>query len=229
MSNRDGGWPPPYFPPLGSLRSRDWNLKTEFAGRTVLPTPGNRSLHGESWSEGKAALCLMADPRVRLVQEQPALVKYVDLAGKERDHTVDLLAHMHDGSRTAVLVKPRAIAIEEDLLGMMRLLAAQVPVSFADRWMHMHEGHMTRDVVDNAGLIVGVLTDGPRSDDALVGRIAAMVDIPTRIRDVVRSLGADAFRAVVRLIADGALRVSDGLLIHIDAMVAPVALVGATR
>ncbi len=208
--------------PMPSASSRTWNRKTELSGREVLPSPSDRVIECESGGEGGAVLATLADPRVSNVFEQPRPVSYVDDEGVRRQHTVDLLALMRDGTRTAILVKPRRKAETMNLGRLIQMLAAQVPRSFADRWVHLHEGKLTRDVVRRGQLILRVRLDGPASDDPAVALMAATVDRPMRIGDAVAACGEAAdFWAVVRLVADGRLRVRGGTRLDLDATVEP--------
>ena len=217
-------------PPAQSTRSRNWNRKTDQSGRAVFVTPDWREQHCESLTEGDAAVALNADPRVARVDEQPPKVSFIGQDGKRHCHTIDLLATMRDGSKVAHLVKPMLKAEKEDLDGLIKLLAAQVPRSVADRWNHLHEGKLTRDVKANGHLLMGVRREGPFSEDPTVMRMAAIVDRPMRIGDAVREAGVEgAFRAIARLLLDERLIIDPGVRIDLPAWVrpAPTCLGGA--
>lgn len=211
-----------FRPPLPSLRTRSWNRKTEFCCRESYVSPDDREVHCESGLEGKALLALLADPRVVRVVEQPPAVSYVDDRGVRRSHTVDLLATLRDGTRIAVLVKPKAKAARVDLERLIEMLRTQVPRSFADRWMHLDESHLRRDIVDRGQMILRVRLDGPFGDDPAVERVARVVDRPMRVADAVTAAGPAAdLWAVVRLVADGHLQTPGSVRLDMDTTVAP--------
>lgn len=206
-----------------SDRSRTWARRSRGSGRELLPMPWDddcdTEMHAESGLEGKGILGLQADPRVVRVWEQPPAIRYRDGHGAWRTHTVDLLALMRDGTRTAFIVKPSKK--REAIQLLMQLLAEQAP-TFADLWVHLHEGKLTRDVERRGQAVYRVRLDGPFGDDPSVAVAAALATGPMRIRDLVAAGGGRVtFWSAVRLVADGRLVTPDGHRLDMDTVVAP--------
>ena len=187
----------PFKPNRGSSRAR-------IVGGTV-PTV----MYMESGLEKKAVYCMLADEDVVDVQEQPPAIDYVDVDGKTVSHTWDARVTLRCGTRILVAIKPEKIALKLGLRQTIEHYAAQTPRSFADKAVLITGEKLPRDLVHDALLIHSVRRDPDRpADDAVrhfVNGLAGSVTIGTIVRAT--GAGAAAFRAAVRLIAEGTLSV----------------------
>ncbi|MCJ2105392.1 hypothetical protein MKK70_08365 [Methylobacterium sp. E-041] len=162
----------------------------------------------ESELERKVLLVLLARRDVVEVREQIAPVTYRDADGVEREHRFDFLVRRRDGRRILVAVKPLEIAVKHDLDGLIRLIARHVPRSLADSAIWMSERDVPRNAVFNATLLHSVRADGSPEHDKVVEGIASTLAGITTVACLVAASGlaGDGFRAVVRLIDRGVLR-----------------------
>ncbi|WP_092043601.1 hypothetical protein [Methylobacterium pseudosasicola] len=179
--------------------------------RGALVTRGEhrRVIVFESELEHKVLLVLLARPDVVEVREQVAPVTYRDADGVERQHRFDFLVRRRDGQRILVAVKPWEIALAHDLDDLVRRIARHVPRALADRATWMSERDVPRDAVFNASLIHCVRADGIPEHDKVVEDIASTLVGTTTVACLVAASGlaGDGFRAVVRLVDRGLLRI----------------------
>lgn len=175
-----------------------------------------RVVRCEGGLEFKTLLVLVADPRVVNVWEQVG-VAFRDDAGALRHHFFDFLLQHEDGRKIAIAVRPeqRARRLEHTL----RAVAAQWG-DFADGYTIVHT--VPRDRAHNAALIHAVRRDEDRSVDDVVRGIAATLHGRIRIEDLVAisERGAQAFRAIARLIGEGELELAGSPRICYRAFVA---------
>ncbi|PPQ39558.1 hypothetical protein [Rhodoblastus acidophilus] len=178
-------------------------------------------VHCESILEWKAALVLLAMPDALDIFEQPPAVEYVDQHGEIHHHTFDFMLHLRDGTRLAIMVKPAEIAARKGIYDLVKLIALQVSMDFADGVLLITDEDCDRDTVHDAVLIDDMRRhDDPEADAAVRGIVADLVGEPT-IQCLVDAtgLGPRAFGAVVRLIGDGVLQVMNSRRIRHGARV----------
>lgn len=183
--------------------------KGSLRGALVTRGTAPRVIAYESNLERKVLLVLLARPDVAEVREQIAPVAYQDEAGAWRSHRFDFLVHGRDGRRVLVAVKPRDLAERHDLAVLLARIAGFVPRSLADTVRLMTEDDVPRDRVYNAKLFHCVRDDGLPEHDGHVERIARTLVGATTVSCLVAASGLDGegFRAIVRLIDRGTLRV----------------------
>lgn len=201
---------PPFTPPLGSSATRRIVVPEKGSLRGALVTRGEhrRVITFESELERKVLLVLLARPDVVEIREQVAPVTYRDAEGVEREHRFDFLVRRRDGRRVLVAVKPMELALKYDLDGLIRRIARHVPRSLADSAIWMSERDVPRHAVFNATLLHCVRADGSPAYDRVVEGIASTLAGTTTVASLVAASGlaGEGFRAVVRLIDRGMLR-----------------------
>lgn len=169
--------------------------------RALEPAPGAGAIHQGCGSA--------ADLDVVDVQEQPPAIDYVDVDGKTVSYTWDARVTLRCGTRILVAIKPAKIALKLGLRQTIERYAAQTPRSVADKAVLITGEKLPRDLVHDALLIHSVRRDPDSpADDAVrhfVNGLAGSVTIGTIVRAT--GAGAAAFRAAVRLIAEGTLSV----------------------
>jgi predicted Zn-dependent protease len=177
----------------------------------------------ESGLEKKSIYVLLTDPNVVDVWEQPPAVAYIDLDGVRREHTFDMLVTLRNGTKYAIAVKPAEIAKKHDLKAKLTHIAAQVPRNFADFVdFFTEEKGLTRDAVHDALLIHSVRRNASRDADETLKAIVATLSGTVSVRMLVAASGLEGqgFRAVVRLIDEGTLRIVGRRRIGYDTIVA---------
>jgi hypothetical protein len=201
-----------FRPVSPSVASRKIKLKQPISCRGALATLGEQSrcIVYESALEEKTTLVALAHPAVTSLVDQPLAVTYADEDGKIRRHTFDYLAHLKDGRRIAIAVKPRQLAEQRNLKDELRRIASQTPRSFADAVVLVSENKVPRDLVHNARLFHAVGRDPLGPVDADAAKFVATMKGRITVGVIVQSLGngASSFRAVVRLLAKGVLTAS---------------------
>ena len=212
--------------PAPSRTTRNWGTRCPRATRETKIGLDDRLLDCESGLEGKAAAAFMGRPDVVDVREQPPALRYVDDAGDVQKHTIDLLVTMRDGTRVAVLVKPRVVADKHRLDRVRDLLANQTPRSFADRYVIVTEDKLPRSVVSTGQLYADVRRFGPNSDHPSVQAVLAVVTRSMSVSDVVAEAGVGTVRALARCVLDGNLVVEGGGALDHHASVRPSHAVG---
>jgi hypothetical protein len=166
-----------------------------------------RRFHCEGGIEEKAAYAFLAAPLVADVWEQPAAVEYLDELGQRRRHTFDFLVLLKDGTRIAVEVKPSAF--EKKWRPIIEMIARQMSRKFADTVLLLTEEKLRPGLIHNAMLIHAVRRDPPRGYDEQIRDLVQTLNGSAKIGDLVAHSGLEgnAFRAIVRLIANGELNV----------------------
>ena len=212
--------------PAPSRSTRGWGTRCSRSTRETKFGLDDRLLDCESGLEGRAAAPFRGRSHVVDVREQPPVLRFFDDEGEERKHFVDLLVTLRDGTRIAVLVKPRAIAHQCNLGRVRDLLASQAPRSFADHYVIVAEDKLPRSIVSNGQLFTDVRRFGPFSDDQSVQAVLAVVTQPMSVSDVFVMAGVGTFRALVRCVLDGNLVVEGGGTLDHGASVRPSDAVG---
>lgn len=104
-------------------------------------------LQVESALEAKCFALLAARPDVLDIIEQPPAVRYQDPRGVGRWHTFDFLVALRSGSRLAIAVRPWERVQKRRFDDLLRLIAPQVPKSFADRVVLFTDADIPRPAV----------------------------------------------------------------------------------
>ncbi|MCJ2042235.1 Tn7 transposase TnsA N-terminal domain-containing protein [Methylobacterium sp. J-059] len=183
--------------------------KGHVRGRTLTHEPTPRRVFVESYGELSAVHTLMARPDVVHLREQAEPVDYIDDFGVHRRHFFDFIVTLANGDKVAVAYRPHERAVRKDFASKLRLIAAQMNPSIADRVVHMSERHLPKEIVRDATLLRAVRRDNRPEDDAVVAAIVGTLLGVTTVGDLVRASGLKgrAFRAIVRLIGDGILKI----------------------
>ena len=113
--------------------------------RPFLPQPVIKRL--ESSLEAHCHDQLVADPNVREVEAQPPAITYRDGRGRPATHVFDFLARTLDGQRLAIAVRPLARVRKWRFDDTLRLIAAQIPRSFATRVVLFTDANVPRPAV----------------------------------------------------------------------------------
>lgn len=200
-----------------SLASREGLPKGSLRGAGVTSKGDPRIMYFESGLELKAQLILQARQDVREIFEQLPRVKYFDECGKERTHTFDILAHMTNGERIAIAVKPFEVAERKGFREQLAIIAPQISRDVADRVVLLTDRQLRGAEFFNAELIHAVRLDPDLEADAAVASVVKQLTKPTTIAGIVKKSGKKGrgFRSVVRMIADGSLEmISRGRIHH---------------
>lgn len=212
-----------------SLANREGLPKGSLRGAGVTSKGGRRIMYFESGLELKAQLILQARRDVREIFEQLPRVKYIDQCGKERTQIFDILAHMTDGERIAIAVKPYDVAKRKGFFEELAIIAPQIPREVADRVVLLTDRQLRGHALFNAELIHAVRLDEDPEADAGVRASLKQVSGCLTIADLVAKSGMKgrSFRSIVRFIADGVLQQQTEGRIDYCTVVAP-ATEGAT-
>ena len=210
--------------PGASRSTRNWGTRCPFAMRGTMIF-NDRVVQCESGLESKTLDALAGSSDVVDIWEQPAELRYTDDAGKPKKHTVDFRVTMRDGTRYAVLVKPKRKVEACGLERIRDLLAAQAPRTFADRWVIVSEDKLPRHVVSNGALFSEVRSYGPYADDPEVAAVLAVVTEPMTVERAVEltGLAGRAFRALVRCALDARIQLVADVRFNYSAVIAPKA------
>ena len=176
----------------------------------------------ESQLEYWILLILLARWDVVDVWEQPTPVEYVDDDGVVCHHTFDFLVTLRDGTRIAIAVKPAAKVVETRIQRTVDLIAEQMSPAFAHYAHLLTDKCFTVDDQINAQLIHAVKDDDEPEDDAVVAKLIQKLRRETTIAKLVEASGLKGygFRAVVRAIGDGRLKLTEPCVIDDDSIVA---------
>lgn len=231
MSDVHGASDGAFRTPMPSPSSRHWGDRCPRATRATGVTRDGRVYECESGLEYRQVNGFLARADLASIREQPPELRFVWADGTPGRHTVDLLVRLRSGATYAVLIKPTSKVEASRVEEIRDLLAAQAPRSFANYWVVVSERDVPRHVVANGIIIEDVRLHGPDSDDPLVSRIAALVTGRMTVAAATRLTGGggEAFRALVRLLADGRLRLCHGVRIGMAALIEPVATTAEAR
>lgn len=177
--------------------------------------PDRRVLIFESHLERKAASVLVARPDIVHLWDQPPAVNYKDYDGSWRRHTFDFLATRRCGTRFAIAVKPAELVKLRNFDARLRLIAQQVPPSYATGVILVTEKMISDDDFSNSLLLRSVLLDTDFEAYELLTSIVGSLNGATTVAHLGKTLRRNngGFRAVVRLISEGVLvKVGPGLL-----------------
>lgn len=205
-----------WYPTGQSLGTRATAWRSRFATTGFLVEPdadGNdRVINFESRIEKYAIEALAMDPSIATVIEQAPCVEYYDHNGEFRRHTFDCLAIRTDGLRTASAIKHSKRAAKSGIYQTVRSIAEQIDRSIADRVVVMTELDFSPTERANAELIHETRRHPVPAHDALVRAVSADMLGNVTVRTIADATGlplAEGFRAVVRVLADGNLRLTD--------------------
>ena len=216
-----------FRPPAPSLGSRRPPLRSAGSARAAIVDPrANRVLYAESFLETKMTLVFLMRPDVLEVVEQQPVVSYVDGNGNKRTHTFDLLVTFVDGHKVAYTIKPLAKALKYALHSELNCIAQHVPKSVADAVALLTENSITPWQFSNAVLLHSAARDLHRYADTDAIVRATITKPQQTIGDIVQHTGLQgrAFRAVLRLIVRGELKVITQGLLTYATIVAPATL-----
>ncbi len=227
--------PPVLVSPLPSISSRAISLanrtgrpKGSARGAVVASKGPRRLIHFESALEYKVLQLLSARPDVEEVQEQQ-VAYYVDEYGRQRKHIFDVRVKLRSGEWILVAVKPFERSLQTGFARLLEWIAKQLAPSFAKRVVLITERDFSAEELHNAELIHASRLDPDTDSDALLRDAIGALPSPLSIEQLVARVGTRegrSFRAIVRLIANGELRVLNHTRITHTALVAPASLVG---
>ncbi len=196
-----------WYPPAESKACRKPALRSRGSSRGAIVGPDNRIRLYESFLEARIMLVLMARPDVAQIDEQQQ-VNWRDQAGRLHWHVFDLVVTTTSGERIAVAVKPFAKAEKQKLAAKLAEIAKHIPRRFADRVALMTERSIDRIASFNGEALLAALHCPRTEADAAVERVVSSMAGAATIADIARAAGdaAAGFWAVVRLIANGVLK-----------------------
>lgn len=117
--------------------------------RPFVPCPVISRL--ESGLEAHCWDQLVADPEIREIQAQPSAIRYRDARGRPAVHHFDFRAQLVDGGAIAVAVRPLARVRKYRFENTLKLIASQLPRSFATRILLFTDADIPRpEVVPHA-------------------------------------------------------------------------------
>ncbi|MFD0463512.1 hypothetical protein ACFQY9_18350 [Microvirga aerilata] len=191
-------------------------------GSLVIPTT-NREMVYDSTLE-RDLICIAATHRdARALREQPKAITYIDVDGRERNHTFDLVVDLKDMTRLNIAVKPAAKVASSGIEETLELIRATSTKGRRETFVLRTGYHITRARAADARLI---LKSRRMRDDACiaeVGAVASRLRGTVRIADLMAATRNDGhgFMAVVCLIDDGVLDHAGPGRISADSAVRP--------
>lgn len=197
-----------FVPPLPSRAQRNIPLasKGHCTIHAVLGQGAGVRINAESWTEYRNMLLLNARPDVAEIREQ-VIFEYGS-GKKPSSHVFDLVAEFHDGRIVAYTVKPEVRLVSGRFLKEMREVAWWVREKrFADDVRLITEEDLDPVELHNAQIIAAVRGQQPEVDAEVIA-IAKTAQQGRSLRDLTRETGrgADGYRALLRLVRDGVLR-----------------------
>lgn len=204
-----GAW----TPTLPSRASRRPPARSRGSARgAIYDHRRNLELVFESELERKTAYLLLANPDVIDIRDQPPAIEYKDKNGERRRHIFDFLVTFGDSRKLAIAVKPYAKAHSKNFAETLGAIAGQLPRDFADAVALVTERDLPRQDCKNAALLHSVAREHARDEDAENAvYIALSAQSETTIGAIVGVTGLKgrAYRALLRLIADGTVILLD--------------------
>ncbi|MBK1636498.1 hypothetical protein [Rhodovulum adriaticum] len=192
--------------PSLAQRKVPWGTRFHFTGQIVLGDGPGRVVRTESHTEFTCCLCLASRPETAKIHEQVAF-EWHDADGVVRTHYIDFLVEQTDGQRVAYTVRPEA-RVSERFLDEVRQVARQIRASgFANDLRLLTDKDFDQTERFNAKLLHSVRQPDPEADAAarkIVGDLRGIAPL-ARLADEI-ALEARGFRALVRLIRSGHLR-----------------------
>ena len=175
----------------------------------------NREITYESTLERDLVYILLAHPDVADVQDQVP-IDYDD-NGVKRKHTIDYVATLNNGTRTAFFVKPAKRVKSSGIEETVDLIREQTPKIFADHYEIRTGEHITRVRAENARLIHRARRTRCEEDIAIIAKVAATLRGAVTIQSLLAASmnNGNGFYAVVCLIDDRILdHVGHGLITY---------------
>lgn len=207
-----------WSPPCPSIASRKPAINSRFSCRGSIHDPvSGRAVVYESALERDLACLLLTDRRIVAVYDQPPTVSYIRRDGRGARHTFDFLVETVSGARIAYAVKPLNKVKSSGIEDVITLIRRQTGDSFADCFEICTEQHVPRVKVADARLILRSRACRNHEDVRTTSQVAAGLrgTVPIRSLVAMSSLPpARARNAVVNLIDEGGLELTDGT--HID-------------
>jgi len=193
--------------------------REHFTGHFHTGDDESRALDFWSYTEFQWGLVIQARPGVVDLANQIPF-QWRDADGKMRTHNFDFVAYMDDGTRTAIMVKAACRMKSADLRKRITAISSQARGTFADRVVTMTENHIDRVELFNAELLHEMRRPDPVPDAAVRRAIRDLVGA-ARVGDLVDhiGLGADGFRAIVRLVRSRELVLAERARLTHDALV----------
>lgn len=207
---------PPFTRPLPSRATRKPPTRSKRSSRGHVTGGGNdsgsrRLRYFESKREQEVLYLLLARPDVLDVWDQPPPVSYRDATGRKRNHTFDFLIKLIDGRRIAIAVKPEAIAERQGFRETLQLIRAATPLSYAHDIVLITERSYTPSAARNAQKLHDFRRTPDPDADEVIASLVHDLNGPMTMAELVQAsgLGGRAFRAAVKAIYAGLLRVLD--------------------
>lgn len=205
IAPKPGSDPEHWMPLKESIGTRPIGLRSQ--GRaTVFTSAGDRRMTTESYLEATVRTVVLSRRDIAQLQEQPAAIRYVDLEGRDREHTFDFLATLSNASRVAISVKPSK-KVSHRFRAELRNIAGQVSRDFAEGVVLVTERAVPPDILSNSQMICSVRADRDYDTYARLVEFVRTLRGAASIGDIGQTLkrSTSCFRAVVRLIAAGFL------------------------
>lgn len=211
---------PVHSSPAASTATREFSMRSRGSSRGSIISD-NRIVTTESEIEHTVLLNLSANRDVMDLREQPQEIRYVDDDGIARTHTPDAKVTMRDGQVLLIAIKPKHKAMQAEFIRTIELVAANMSADDGDSIVILHDRSFSPAQTHNAKLINCVRQDDDvEADDALTA-LAVQLNGSIAIQQVVETLdiGPRGFRAVVRAIDKGLMRICASERIQHDAQV----------
>ncbi len=217
-----------YLPPAPTTAGLMFPARSKqtVRGFTLAKTPADqhwRQIISASQGERETCLLTLAMPNLWNLFDQPKIVGFVDVDGRQRTHRFDYLAEFKCGSRVAIAVKPYERAEKLNFKASLQAIKRDLPTGFADKVVLVTERERHRNEVRNAELLnfYRRISD-QEADNAVAGLVERMLsEIPISELVTKSGLGARAFRAVFRAIYADRLRANTREPITVNSIVAP--------
>lgn len=196
----------PVRPSTGQLNV---SLGSNISMRGHIITPDNRVMIYHSRTEHDAIMAHMYRPETRDLREQVKF-EWHDEAGEVRSHYFDFVQHTTDGRKLAYMVKAAA-RVRGSFAEKAPIIACQA----IDRGGYDDVRLLTEKDIDPVELANAMLIHGSRRPDPVPDEAAAravdMLEAAVTVGELVLRIGHHGmgFRAIVRLIGRGVLRLRD--------------------
>lgn len=216
--------------PLPSTADRATALtsKGHFCGQMVIGDGTGRSgvagaqpriVQLESYLEYSWCLCLSVRTDVADIHEQVAF-EWHDKDGECHTHYFDLVLTMVDGRRIGCAVRPAARASARFMRQMSQIATQARASRFVDNVRLLTDETLVQTEFDNAKILHAIRLPDPKSDALAMKTVAAMTG-PDTLQTLTDRMGlnSDGFRALLRMIRHGGLR------LHGNTQISPTATV----
>lgn len=192
--------------------------REHFTGQLTAGPDEGTGMDIESFTEFQVALALLARPSVVSLENQ---VPFEYCLGDEVHwHFFDFRATLRDGSRTVIMVKSAYRHSQPEVRDELAYIASQVTADFADRVVVLTEKNLDAAEIYNAEMMHEMRRPEPLVDAAARRAIQGLIG-SVRISDLVEHIGqaGQGFRAIVRLIRSGELKINRRVRLSYDSMV----------